>query len=67
MRQRPLPRALAADITEMQAAAILEAAVAVAQRGVAVAPHIMVPLVGFEEELKHQVSELLLQSPASLP
>lgn len=43
------------DITEMQAAAIAEAAVAVAGRGIDVHPHIMVPLVGFETELAHQV------------
>lgn len=39
----------------MQAKAILEAAVNVAKRGVKPLPHIMVPLVGFEEELAHQV------------
>ncbi|KAI3430449.1 hypothetical protein D9Q98_005044 [Chlorella vulgaris] len=43
------------DITEMQATAILEAAVNVSKRGVQALPHIMVPLVGFEEELAHQV------------
>jgi pyruvate,orthophosphate dikinase len=40
----------------MQATAILEAAVNVSKRGVQALPHIMVPLVGFEEELAHQVS-----------
>lgn len=44
------------DITEMQATAIIEAAVNVAKKGIKVHPHIMVPLVGFEEELKNQVS-----------
>ena len=39
----------------MQAKAILEAAVNVGKRGVVALPHIMVPLVGFEEELAHQV------------
>jgi pyruvate,orthophosphate dikinase len=43
------------DITEMQAKAILEAAVNVSRRGIKPLPHIMVPLVGFEEELQHQV------------
>ncbi|EFN51244.1 hypothetical protein CHLNCDRAFT_141269 [Chlorella variabilis] len=42
------------DITEMQVKAILEAAVNVSQRGIKPFPHIMVPLVGFEEELSHQ-------------
>ncbi len=46
---------LPSDITEMQARAILEAAVNVSKRGVKPLPHIMVPLVGFEEELAHQV------------
>ena len=50
-----LPACLAADITEMQAKAILEAAVNVSKRGIRAHPHIMVPLVGFEEELAHQV------------
>jgi len=39
------------EITEMQARAILEAAVNVAKEGVAVHPHIMIPLVGIEDEL----------------
>lgn len=43
------------DITEMQATAILEAAVNVSKKGIKAHPHIMVPLVGFEEELQHQV------------
>jgi pyruvate,orthophosphate dikinase len=42
------------DITKMQVSAILEAAVDVSKRGFKVKPHIMVPLVGFEEELSHQ-------------
>ena len=46
-----------ADITEMQVKAILEAAVNVSQRGIKPFPHIMVPLVGFEEELSHQVGD----------
>jgi pyruvate, orthophosphate dikinase len=36
-------------------AAILEAAVNVSKRGVKVHPHIMVPLVGIQEELVAQV------------
>jgi len=43
------------DITAMQAAAIIEAAIETHSEGVAVFPHIMVPLVGFEEELVHQL------------
>ncbi|PRW32963.1 pyruvate phosphate dikinase [Chlorella sorokiniana] len=43
------------DITEMQAKAILEAAVNVSKKGIKPSPHIMVPLVGFEEELSHQI------------
>ena len=44
------------DITKMQALAIIEAAVDCAKRGVKVSPHIMVPLVGFEDELANQVA-----------
>jgi pyruvate,orthophosphate dikinase len=44
------------DITKMQALAILEAAVDATQKGVKVSPHIMVPLVGFEEELANQAA-----------
>ena len=43
------------DITSMQATAILEAAVECQQEGIKVHPHIMVPLVGFEEELCNQL------------
>jgi pyruvate,orthophosphate dikinase len=39
------------EIYEMQARAILEAAVNVAKRGIAVKPEIMIPLVSAEEEL----------------
>ncbi|MBX3271948.1 MAG: pyruvate, phosphate dikinase [Sandaracinaceae bacterium] len=42
------------EITEMQARAIFEAAVAVAADGVAVHPEVMVPLVGHARELAHQ-------------
>lgn len=42
------------DITEMQATAIIEAAVNVQGRGIKVHPHIMVPLVGWDTELQHQ-------------
>lgn len=43
------------DITAMQAAAIVEAAVECQDEGVAVYPSIMIPLVGFEEELVNQL------------
>ena len=42
------------EITEMQARAILEAAVAVAKRDVEVKPEIMVPLISTVEEFRHQ-------------
>ncbi|MGB9596449.1 MAG: pyruvate, phosphate dikinase, partial [Candidatus Poribacteria bacterium] len=42
------------EITEMQARAIMEAAVEVTKRGKKVIPEIMIPLVGFENELKAQ-------------
>jgi pyruvate,orthophosphate dikinase len=42
------------EITEMQARAILEAAVNVAKKGVKVKPEIMIPLVGHVNELKIQ-------------
>lgn len=44
------------DITKMQASAIIQAAVNVKCRGIDVKPHIMVPLVGFEEELSNQAA-----------
>ncbi|KAL4538716.1 hypothetical protein Ndes2526B_g02998 [Nannochloris sp. 'desiccata'] len=44
------------DITKMQALAILEAAVDATQKGIKVTPHIMIPLVGFEEELANQAA-----------
>mmetsp|Transcript_3551 Transcript_3551/g.7208 ORF Transcript_3551/g.7208 Transcript_3551/m.7208 type:complete len:907 (-) Transcript_3551:884-3604(-) len=43
------------DITNMQATAIIEAAIEVQAEGKSVFPHIMVPLVGFEEELTNQL------------
>lgn len=43
------------EITQMQVKAILEAAVNVSKRGKKCYPHIMVPLVGFEEELSNQI------------
>ena len=43
------------EITEMQAQAILEAAILVQKNGVEVNPEIMVPLVGFPKELEIQV------------
>lgn len=42
------------NITEMQIRAIIEAAVNVSKDGVKVHPHIMVPLVGIEDELTGQ-------------
>ena len=42
------------EITEMQARAIFEAAVAVGQRGVLVHPEVMIPLVSSVEEFRHQ-------------
>jgi pyruvate, orthophosphate dikinase len=43
------------DITSMQATAIIEAAIECQEEGIIVKPHIMVPLVGFEEELLNQL------------
>jgi pyruvate,orthophosphate dikinase len=42
------------EITEMQARAIIEAAVAVAKDGVKVKPEIMIPLTGTLKEMAHQ-------------
>ncbi len=42
------------EITEMQARAIFEAAVAVAQQGIRVFPEVMIPLVGDVNELRAQ-------------
>jgi len=42
------------EITEMQARAIFEAALEAAKEGVEVHPEIMIPLVGFPSEFKHQ-------------
>jgi pyruvate,orthophosphate dikinase len=42
------------EITEMQARAIIEAAVNVRARGIKVLPEIMIPLVGNAKELRHQ-------------
>ena len=42
------------EITEMQARAIFEAACDVAEEGIPVKPHVMIPLVGAREELEHQ-------------
>ncbi|MBO6576098.1 MAG: pyruvate, phosphate dikinase [Rhodothermales bacterium] len=42
------------EITEMQARAIIEAAVELSQEGVDVLPEIMVPLIGTVEEFKNQ-------------
>ncbi len=42
------------EITEMQARAIFEAAVQVAQKGIKVIPEVMIPLIGGVEEFAHQ-------------
>jgi pyruvate,orthophosphate dikinase len=42
------------EVTEMQARAIFEAAVAVAKKGIKVIPEVMIPLVGNVKELEHQ-------------
>lgn len=44
------------EITEMQARAILEAAVNVTKKGIKVSPEIMIPLVGHVNELKGQAA-----------
>ena len=44
------------EITETQARAIFEAAIAASGKGTPVRPEIMVPLIGFREELADQVS-----------
>lgn len=44
------------ELTEMQARAILQAAVTVSNHGITVLPEIMVPLIGTPQELRHQVS-----------
>lgn len=43
------------EVTEMQARAIFEAAAEVQKKGVKVKPEVMIPLVGFEKELKLQI------------
>jgi pyruvate,orthophosphate dikinase len=42
------------EITEMQARAIVQAAIQVAKKGVKVIPEVMIPLIGGVEELAHQ-------------
>ena len=44
------------EITEMQARAIIEAALAVKARGIDVHPEIMIPLVGSLKEIQHQAA-----------
>jgi pyruvate, orthophosphate dikinase len=44
------------EVTEMQARAIFEAAVAVAKKDIKVIPEVMIPLVGNVKELEHQKS-----------
>jgi pyruvate,orthophosphate dikinase len=43
------------EVTEMQARAIFEAAAEVQKQGIKVKPEIMIPLVGFPQELKLQI------------
>jgi len=43
------------EVTEMQVRAIFEAAAEVQKKGVKVKPEVMIPLVGFEKELKLQI------------
>ena len=43
------------EITEMQARAIFEAAAEVQKEGIKVKPEIMIPLVGFQKELRLQI------------
>jgi pyruvate,orthophosphate dikinase len=44
------------EITEMQARAIIEAAVNVSKKGIKVLPEIMIPLTGSLKELRHQTN-----------
>ena len=44
------------EITEMQARAIIEAALACKERGIDVKPEIMIPLVGSLKEIQHQAN-----------
>jgi pyruvate,orthophosphate dikinase len=44
------------EITEMQARAIFEAAVAVAQEGIKVLPEVMIPLTGTRQEMANQAA-----------
>ncbi len=46
------------EITQMQARAIFEAAVACAKRGIKVVPEIMIPLIGHVNELKDQAAHV---------
>jgi len=52
------------EITAMQARAIFEAAVEVKQSGVDVVPEVMIPLVGFLAEFKHQERIIRAQAEA---
>jgi pyruvate, orthophosphate dikinase len=44
------------EVTEMQARAIFSAAVRCHERGITVIPEVMIPLVGFVSEFKHQAA-----------
>jgi pyruvate,orthophosphate dikinase len=44
------------EITEMQSRAVFKAAIAVIKAGQKVVPEIMIPIVGFAAELKHQLA-----------
>jgi pyruvate,orthophosphate dikinase len=52
------------EITAMQARAIFEAAVAVQKSGIKVLPEVMIPLVGFVTEFKHQEKIIREQAEA---
>jgi pyruvate,orthophosphate dikinase len=43
------------EISEMQSRAVFRAAIALAKKGKKVVPEIMIPLVGYHQELKHQL------------
>ncbi len=62
------------EITAMQARAIFEAAVAATQEGITVIPEIMIPLVGFKNELSNQeqvvrtvADEVLAEANVEIP
>ena len=54
------------EITAMQARAIFEAACDCQKEGIDVQPEIMIPLVGFVEELRRQQAMIVARPPSSL-